>query len=325
MSGAVGKRDPEKKKLLILLYTQKKRLKQKSGWIMKPVAETIKVVVISADDRPSHLCHRWARHGRVLQSRKTLLFICELQQALPLWWYLKKQKMKIHFEQTHWLWRRSQKPRRSGLAALYLGAMWLSLDVRVADTADVTTRRARRSPGHGASGRGRGCAAVTGRSPAAGPPMTSRIPPAPRGSDPTMKERERDRMIKRVWENNGDGARWTWRTGRRVQLQNRSDWCVEIVKRKLRVQERKPGSFTAIAFWRTYPLFLAWGKVTSSGTKKPQKCWRMAQLSLQRASVSFSGVLGWEFISQSTRDNSTVYLTKESWIISRGLKSRLSV
>lgn len=89
--------------------------------------------------------------------------------------------------------------------------MWLSLDVKVADAADVTTQRARRSPGRGASRpvvEGWEAAEVTQlwlaeKSPAASLRWFHTFRAAPRSSDPTMKEREHDKddqeSVKEQW------------------------------------------------------------------------------------------------------------------------------
>lgn len=160
--------------------------------------------------------------------------------------------MKIH---------KSKNPCRFGLAALYLGAMWLSLDVKVADTADVTTQRARRSPGRRASRpvvEGWEAAEVTqlwlAESPAADGFTHSR------SSDPTMKEREHDKRWSRECERTmGTGRQWS----RRVQRWNESDWCVEIVKEKLWAQETQEVMFLSISFTVVH-LFFFWGLSTSS-------------------------------------------------------------
>ena len=93
--------------------------------------------------------------------------------------------------------------------------------------ADVTTRRARRSPGCGASRPvvdGWEVAEVT-RLWLAGAPAENLQPfhtsqRCCRALNARWKSRSTTEMIKRVWKNNGDKPQWSRRRGRRVQRQN---------------------------------------------------------------------------------------------------------
>lgn len=246
---------------------------------------------------------------------------------------------------THTIANASQKKQnktyRSGLAALYLEAMWLSFDVKVADMADMTTRRGRRSPGCRASWpvvEGWEVAEVAQLWPAAAQQPGGPAAQRPASSDFTRPSRatqlwshhERARARQR-WSRDcertmGTNPQWTWRRGRRTATEwNGKEWkwlmcgdCKGEAVSTGRDREHRKScffflsfSFTVIAFFFFWQLLLFFWPERDQllQTKNQNKCWSRAQLSLQCDAKSFSGALRLQIkLLQSKWGNSVVYL-----------------
>lgn len=212
MNRVAAKWDPQS--IYFCLYAQKKRLQQKSCWIMKAARDnkcwsdnywwnlsSLPQTVISGSKRHTYLSTNSSSHFSSADIFKSKAWKSNLSRDNGR---DASQKTHANLDWQLYIWGRYD------LVLMLRLATWLMWPRSVLT-------------GHWASGR-RGQSWKVGKwlrlhscdwpRPSGWPPMISHVPAEQRSSDPTMKEREYDKMIKRVWKNNGDQLQWTSRMQR---------------------------------------------------------------------------------------------------------------
>lgn len=208
--------------------------------------------MIITDEQPYHLCHRWP-HLSITYSRP--FFSGDIFKRMHNSRDASKKKKHADLDWQLYIWGQCD------LVLMLRLPTWL-MRPRSVLTGHWAAGHSGQSWTVGKRLRLRSCDWPKARRPASDDFTSQRR----RGAlIPRWKSESATEMIKRVWKNNGDEIRWCRRRGGRRG--ERIKGCQDVMFLSF--------SFTVVAFFRTYPFFLAWRKSDQlrGGKKKKLRAW----------------------------------------------------